>query len=132
MVGAKFMTGIRRYALIGFVALAGAAVGCGQGAGHQSPESMGELAGFARALERLGARVAPAVTGGAESVPGPTFEIARAEPGARLELRDAPGGRVLAVQKAQTEFGADRTFYVAEHRGAWLGVTSDAAPGNSL
>jgi hypothetical protein len=101
-------------------------------AGREPPQSPGDFAAFARQLDRFAARVAPAITGGAQDVPGPTYEIARAEPGSRIELRASPGGALLAVQGARTEFGAARTFYVAEHRGDWLGVTSDAAPGNGL
>jgi L,D-transpeptidase-like protein len=128
------MIGIRRDPRIGLVALACAAValssGCSQGGEGQAAPS--DLPAFAKQLDRFGAKLAPVLTGGAANVPGPTYEIARAEPGARLELRAAPGGRVLAVQGPQTEFGASRTFHVAAHRGDWLGVTSDAAENNGL
>jgi L,D-transpeptidase-like protein len=134
MVGATFMIGIRRDPRIGLAALACAAAAlfsaCGQGEdAHSRPA---DLTAFAKQLDRFAAKVAPVVTGGAENVPGPTYEVARAEPGARLEIRASPGGRILAVEKAQTEFGSARTFHVAEHRGDWLGVTSDAAEDNGL
>lgn len=56
---------------------------------------------------------------------------ARPEPGAMhtialvratVALHAAPDGRVVAWAPAQTEFGSERTLWVAARRGPWLGV----------
>jgi lipoprotein-anchoring transpeptidase ErfK/SrfK len=130
------MIGIRRDPRIGLVALAcAAAVALAGCSGDDQPAASthpGDLAAVAKALDGFAAKVSPVVTGGAQNVPGPTFEVARAQPGARIEVRASPGGQILAVQGPKTEFGADRTFHVAGHRGDWLHVTSDVAEGNGL
>jgi len=55
-------------------------------------------------------------------VRGPHFPIARVRPGEEVELRDAPGGRLIATLGDETEFGSSRTFWVSEIRGDWFGV----------
>ncbi len=55
-------------------------------------------------------------------VRGPYFPIARVQPGEKVEVRDAPGGKVSATLGDETEFGAPRTFWISEIRGDWFGV----------
>ncbi|MGH2983291.1 MAG: L,D-transpeptidase [Solirubrobacterales bacterium] len=55
-------------------------------------------------------------------VRGPHFPIARVQPGEEVELRDAPGGRVIATLGDETEFDSPRTFWISEIRGDWFGV----------
>jgi L,D-transpeptidase-like protein len=57
-----------------------------------------------------------------DKVRGPEFPLARVRPGQRVELRDAPGGRVIARLGHLTEFGSARTFWIARRQGAWFGV----------
>ena len=64
--------------------------------------------------------------------PGPSFELAEVRQGSKVELRDAPNGRIVATLGAKTEFDSPRTFYVAEHRGDWLGVPAAALPDGHL
>jgi hypothetical protein len=54
--------------------------------------------------------------------PGARFPIARVQPGEEVELRDRPGGKVIATLGDETEFGAPRTLWIAEIRGDWFGV----------
>jgi hypothetical protein len=53
---------------------------------------------------------------------GPHFPLARVQPGEQVELRDSPGGKVIATLGDETEFGAPRTFWISEIRGDWLAV----------
>ncbi len=53
-------------------------------------------------------------------------------PGAHLALYRSPDGELVQELQSQTEFGSDRTFYVAERREGWLGVTSAAVPNGRL
>jgi len=62
----------------------------------------------------------------------PSFEIAHAKPGSRIVVRKRPGGPVATALGAKTEFDSERTFYVAKHRGLWLGGTTDARSNNRL
>jgi hypothetical protein len=57
-----------------------------------------------------------------ERVPGPRFPLARVRPGQQVELRDAPGGRVIARLGHYTEFGSARTFWIKQRQGDWFGV----------
>jgi L,D-transpeptidase catalytic domain len=53
---------------------------------------------------------------------GAVHAIARVQEGERIELRDAPDGRVLETVGDTTEFGSARAFWIARVRGDWLGV----------
>jgi hypothetical protein len=63
---------------------------------------------------------------------GPSYGLASVQPGETVELRSAPDGPVVAKLGARTEFGSPRVFYVAERRGAWLGVPAAALPNGEL
>jgi hypothetical protein len=52
----------------------------------------------------------------------PHFPIARVQPGEEVELRDAPGGTVIAILGDETEFDTPRTFWISEIKGDWFGV----------
>ena len=68
-------------------------------------------------LPRLGVAEPPA-----DDVPGPSYPLATVRAGERVELRDSPGGRVIAEVGDETEFGSVRRFWIAEVRGDWFGV----------
>src|SRR5262249_29894043 len=57
-----------------------------------------------------------------DKVRGPNFALARVIPGHRVELRDAPDGRVIARLGHLTEFGSPRTFWIERRQGDWFGV----------
>lgn len=63
---------------------------------------------------------------------GPRYEIARLQPGVRVELRSAPGGPRVARLGSRTEFGTARAFFVAERRRGWLGVPAPQLPNGQL
>jgi hypothetical protein len=67
-----------------------------------------------------------------EEVRGPPFAIARVQSGERIELHDAPEGKVLKTAGERTEFGSVRTFWVAKVRGDWFGVPSSELPNGDL
>lgn len=99
-------------------------------AGQQQPANSGEL------LSSLG-EVIPGVAGeradtGAPDPPGPSYDIARVIPGARIPVHESPEGPVVKVVGAETEFGSPRSFYIAERRGEWLGVPAAALENNEL
>src|SRR5262249_36723725 len=57
-----------------------------------------------------------------DKVRGPDFPLATVRAGHRVELRDAPGGRVITRLGHLTEFGSPRTFWIARRQGPWFGV----------
>jgi hypothetical protein len=57
-----------------------------------------------------------------EKASGPRFVIAQVRPGERIEIRDAPGGRVIAEAGDRTEFGSIRNLWVKRVSGDWFGV----------
>src|SRR5262245_20851572 len=65
-------------------------------------------------------------------VPGPRFRLARVRPGRRVELLDAPGGRVITRLGHRTEFGSTRTFWIARSQGDWFGVHVPELPNGEL
>jgi hypothetical protein len=67
-----------------------------------------------------------------EEVRGPRFAIARVQSGDRIELHDAPGGKVLKTVGERTEFGSVRIFWVTKVRGDWFGVPSSDLPNGEL
>ena len=76
---------------------------------------------LAAAAAALGA--APA--GGDPPPGGPppgSWLIARVKPGATVELRTRPGGRLVARVGRRTVFGSLRVFTVFKRRGPWIGV----------
>jgi hypothetical protein len=63
----------------------------------------------------------------------PPQQYAIAHPtGTPIELRDAPGGRVIARLGPRTEFGSPRTLLVGESRGDWIGVVTPELPNGRL
>jgi L,D-transpeptidase catalytic domain len=52
-------------------------------------------------------------------------EVATVLPGHRVVLRRSPDGELVAVLGARTEFGSDRSFWIARRRGNWLGVPTE-------
>jgi hypothetical protein len=57
-----------------------------------------------------------------EKIPGTRFAIATVSEGHRVQLRDAPGGRVIDTLGDRTEFGSRRSFWIARVHGDWFGV----------
>jgi hypothetical protein len=55
------------------------------------------------------------------AAPAPT-EVLRVRDGARIPLRERPGGRVLARVGDHTDFGSATTLSVVERRGRWASV----------
>jgi hypothetical protein len=109
--------------------LAGAALAVGCGGGERQPNSL------------QGAEVDAPVTQTTATAPTPTTATAQtpAPPkpdgplGARLQrkvqLRDAPGGKVLADLATKTRWGSPRVLAVTEQRDGWIGVLSEHIPG---
>jgi hypothetical protein len=52
----------------------------------------------------------------------PRFPIARVQPGEEIELREGPGGKVIATVGDETGFGSRRTFWISEIKGDWFRV----------
>jgi hypothetical protein len=57
-----------------------------------------------------------------DKIAGPSYPIATVRHGQRVELRDSPGGEVVATLGDRTEFDSKRSFWVARVQGDWLGV----------
>ena len=104
-----------------------------------------------QAAEREEAREAPAMTAASGDVrqpaeptqaedvpprpaprPRPSFRLTKVRGGGSVALRGRPGGKVVTRLASQTEFGSRRVLSVAETRGRWLGVTSEARPNGRL
>jgi L,D-transpeptidase catalytic domain len=79
-----------------------------------------DLVGAPRAVARLSP--ADLVPDPPPTAGGPRFPLARVQPGEEVELRDAPGGKLIDTLADETEFGAPRTLWITEIRGAWFGV----------
>jgi lipoprotein-anchoring transpeptidase ErfK/SrfK len=91
------------------------------------------ISGLVKALPDVGPPpTTPAPAAHAADSSTPAFDIAHVRPGARIVVRELPGGPVVAVLGAKTEFDSDRAFYVAKRRGDWLGVTTAARLDNQL
>jgi L,D-transpeptidase-like protein len=56
------------------------------------------------------------------NVRGPHFPIARLQPGEEVELREAPGGKTIAMLDDETGFDSPRTFWISEIKGDWFEV----------
>lgn len=63
---------------------------------------------------------------------GTAFLIAHVRDGARVDLRGAPGGPVVAHLGDKTEFGSPVAFSVVATRPGWLGVTAPEMPNGEL
>jgi lipoprotein-anchoring transpeptidase ErfK/SrfK len=61
-----------------------------------------------------------------------THGTARIRAGRSAKLRSKPGGPVVAMIGARTEFGSRRVLAVAEKRGRWLGVLATERPNGKL
>lgn len=87
-------------------------------------------------LLALAAASAGAAPAGGDPVPGGpppgSWLIARVKPGAAIELRSRPGGRVVARVGRRTAFGSLRVFTVFRERGPWLGVPVPELPNGRL
>jgi len=64
--------------------------------------------------------------------PNPDTTILTVRPGATVELRDAPGGSVVATLDDTTEFGSPTVLAVAERHGRWAGVPTELLPNGKL
>ena len=64
--------------------------------------------------------------------PQPSFRLAKVRQGESVALRARPGGKTVTRLAARTEFGSGRVLSVAEVRGRWLGVTTEARPNGRL
>ena len=76
-------------------------------------------------LATAAAAAGAAPAGGDPAPGGPppgSWLIARVKPGAHVELRTRPGGRLIARVDRRTVFGSPRVFTVFRQRGPWLGV----------
>jgi L,D-transpeptidase catalytic domain len=63
---------------------------------------------------------------------GPHFPIARVQPGEEVEVRDSPGGAVIARLADETEFDSTRTFWISKVEGDWFGVHTPELPNDEL
>jgi L,D-transpeptidase catalytic domain len=63
---------------------------------------------------------------------GPHFPIARVQPAQAVELRDSPGGPLIATLGDQTEFDSTRTFWISKIEGDWFGVHTPELPNGEL
>ena len=52
--------------------------------------------------------------------------------GETVELLDEPGGRLIAEQGDETEFGSPSTFWVRERAPGWLGVSTPEVPNGQI
>jgi hypothetical protein len=64
--------------------------------------------------------------------PQPSFRLAKVRRGQSVALRARPGGKTVTRLGSQTEFGRGRVLSVADARGRWLGVTTEARPNGRL
>jgi hypothetical protein len=64
--------------------------------------------------------------------PLPSPEDIGARVVSRVELRDAPGGSVVARLGPKTEFGSQRVLPVVHRRGDWLGVIASEIPNGKV
>lgn len=120
--------------LCGMVATAGCG---GNGAPEKGTDEIGLLEALRRRVELIGAeRLAEVIAGpplaARERVPGPSYRIARLEPGAEVEVSRRPGGPTAFTLGGITEFGSTRHFWAAERRGDWLGVPVADLPNGEL
>ena len=65
-------------------------------------------------------------------VRGPRFMIARVQEGESVDLRAAPGGRVIERLGDETEFGSARSLWIAKLREGWFGVVATELPNGRL
>ncbi|HTT96071.1 MAG TPA: L,D-transpeptidase [Solirubrobacterales bacterium] len=63
---------------------------------------------------------------------GVAFAIAHVRAGAKVDLRAAPGGPVVAKVGDETEFGSPVAFSVVRTKPGWLGVTAPELPNGEL
>jgi hypothetical protein len=63
---------------------------------------------------------------------GVAFEIVHIGAGAKVDLRSAPGGPVVAKLGSKTEFGSPASFSVVATKPGWLGVTAPELPNGQL
>jgi hypothetical protein len=64
--------------------------------------------------------------------PDPDTTILTVRPGATVELRDSPGGKVGASVGDTTEFGSPTVLTVLERHGAWAGVPTQLLANGEL
>jgi hypothetical protein len=74
----------------------------------------------------------PELTTPEKKVRGPSFPIARVQSGESVDLRAAPGGRVIERLGDETEFGSPRALLIGEIRGDWFGVVTSELPNGVL
>jgi hypothetical protein len=65
-------------------------------------------------------------------VRGPHFPIARVRQGEEVELRESPGGEMIATAGGRTEFGSRTTFWIADIQGDWFGIPTPELPNGRL
>jgi hypothetical protein len=63
---------------------------------------------------------------------GPSYPLATVRPGHTVDLRNAPGGRLLDRVGARTEFGSMRVLWIERIRHGWLGVAAPEMPNGRL
>jgi L,D-transpeptidase-like protein len=63
---------------------------------------------------------------------GPVYTLARVLKGARLALRNSPGGRLVKRVGSRTEFGSFRVLWVAAVEDGWLGAPTSLLPNGRL
>ena len=78
------------------------------------------------------ASVATSATKPPKPQPDPDTTIFTVRPGASVELRDAPGGKVVETVGDTTEFGSPTVLTAIERRGAWAGVPTQLLPNGEL
>lgn len=100
--------------------------------GPSAPVRAAVLAPEARAVDRPWRPTGPVASLRVPPARGPAYPIVRLDPGTRVALRAAPGGRLLTTVAARTEFGSPRTFGVVRTRGPWLGILAPELGNGSI
>ncbi len=81
---------------------------------------------------RAGAPSTPVTALAERPARGPAFAIARLREGARVALRERPGGDLVKTLGPRTEFGSSVVLAVVRRSGGWLGVSSPDLPNGRL
>jgi len=103
------------------IALAGCGGGAGGGTGPATSTGAGTVAEPAQPSTNPRG---PVPTLASQPRTGTSFAILSVRRKARVALRSAPAGRVVATLSDHDEFGSPQTLAVVRERGSWLGVST--------
>jgi L,D-transpeptidase catalytic domain len=63
---------------------------------------------------------------------GPSFAILEAQPDARIDLYNRPGGKLVRSLRPRSSFGSPLVLSVEREQGPWFGVVTPARPNGEL